>query len=314
MGGEVKELFINWQEDSLDYYMLNNGNTHCFPGWKSIIYKYGYIGGPMDLFLLEATPGRTNHPKPTNISHVIFSSKGGRKKTLMNGDENDDIIIPYDEMLTSGTTWEFLAVSADSPNDKCTYSIQVKGDTVIGTRDCKLIYSPEYNIQKAMFEEGRKVYVVDSNEENPKVLFDFNLQEGDYLPNEESFVGFIETQENQGYYNRTIYIDTGLDCHSYFAGDTEPWSYYLIESIGASKDQHLKFHFVGKENTLSYLMRCWKQGNLVYQAPGYESVSINDIYTSNKPLEIYDLHGRRLNSIPENGIYILGNKLMISKP
>ena len=314
MGGEVKELFINWQEDSLDYYMLNNGNTHCFPGWKSIIYKYGYIGGPMDLFLLEATPGRTNHPKPTNISHVIFSSKGGRKKTLMNGDENDDIIIPYDEMLTSGTTWEFLAVSADSPNDKCTYSIQVKGDTVIGTRDCKLIYSPEYNIQKTMFEEGRKVYVVDSNEENPRVLFDFNLQEGDYLPNEESFVGFIETQENQGYYNRAIHIDTGLDCHSYFAGDTEPWSYYLIESIGASKDQHLKFHFVGKENTLSYLMRCWKQGNLVYQAPGYETVSINDIYTSNKPLEIYDLHGRRLNSIPENGIYILGNKLMISKP
>ena len=28
-GGVVKEEFIDWREDSLDYYMLNNGDGHC---------------------------------------------------------------------------------------------------------------------------------------------------------------------------------------------------------------------------------------------------------------------------------------------
>ncbi len=28
MGGEVRELPIDWQNDTLDYYMINNGDTH----------------------------------------------------------------------------------------------------------------------------------------------------------------------------------------------------------------------------------------------------------------------------------------------
>ena len=68
MGGEVMEESIDWQEDTLDYYMLNNGDTHCLPAWKGIIYQYGYIEGPMEIFLLQATPGKTKKPKPTNIS------------------------------------------------------------------------------------------------------------------------------------------------------------------------------------------------------------------------------------------------------
>lgn len=311
MSGEVKEEFIRWHEDSLDYYMLNNGNTHCLPAWKGIIYKYGYIGGPMNLFLLEAVPGKTNRPKPTNISHVIFSTKGGHKKNATNG-EDDDVIIPYDEMLTSGTTWECLAVSTENPAHKRTYTIQVVGDTLIGNRQCQLVSSPEYNIQKTMFEEGRKLYVVDEDE-NPEVLLDFNLQEGDYWPDDVATVVAIDTQENQGIHYRAILIDTGLDCQSFFAGDTEPWNFSLIEGIGVSKDQFLEQRFVSKENMFSYLLRCWKSGNLVYQAPGYETVNINEIHIENKPLEIYDLQGRRLNSIPRNGIYISGNKKMIGK-
>ena len=163
-----------------------------------------------------------------------------------------------------------------------------------------------------MFEEGRKLYVVDEDE-NPEVLIDFNLQEGDYWPDDVATVVAIDTQKNQGIHYRAILIDTGLDCQSFFAGDTEPWNFSLIEGIGVSKDQFLKQHFVSKENSFSYLLRCWKNGNLVYQAPGYETVNINEIHIENKPLEIYDLQGRRLNSIPRNGIYILGNKKMIGK-
>ena len=267
IGGEVKEEFIDWQEDTLDYYIMNNGDTHCLPAWKGIVYQYGYIGGPMELFLLKAAPGKTPKPKPSNISHVIFSTKGGHKTVYMNSgeeDDEDDIIINYDEMLTDGTIWECLAVGTEQPDLKSTYTIQVKGDTIIGKRHCKQVYSSEHNIQKTMFEEGRKVYVVNEDGQ-PVVLLDFNLQDGDRL--DDVTTASVWDQENQGYHYRTITIDMGFDCASYFAGDTAPWAYDLIEGIGVSKDEYLKQCFLNEENTISYMLRCWKEGMLVYRVP-----------------------------------------------
>jgi len=315
MGGNVKEIYIDWDKDSLDYYMLNDGDMHCLPAWQGIIYKYGYIGGPMSLFLLEAAPGKASQPKPSNISHVIFSTKGGHKKYRMNGTEGeDDIIIPYDEMLTDGTTWQCLAVSTEQPDNRHTYTIQVAGDTLIGEHRCKQVYSPEHQVRMVMFEEARKVYVIDSDD-NPSVLLDFNLLEGDLI-DEVASVMSVNIQVNQGYPYRTITIDSGLDCQSYFAGDTEPWTYHLIEGIGVSKDQYLEGQrFLSMENAFSYLLRCWKNGTLVYQAPGYETITgVNEVqHESNQWLPIYDLQGHRLNSIPQKGIYIIGNKKIISR-
>lgn len=311
IGGEIREEHIDWQEDTLDYYMMNNGDQHCLPEWKGIIYQYGYIGGPMDLFLLEAAPGKTNKPKPSNISHVIFSTKGKPKNIPMNGEaDEEDVIIPYDEMLTDGTKWECLAIDTEQPDLKSTYTIQVKGDTIIGERRCKQIYSPEYEIQKAMFEEGRKVYIV-HEDGNLEVLLDFNPQEGDILDDETTVVADEWDQKNQGYHYRTITIDMGFDCESYYEGDTTPWTYDLIEGIGASKDQYLKQRFINEENTFSYLLRCWKEGTLVYQVSGYSSV--DEILTESESPMIYDLQGHRLRTIPQKGIYIIGNKKVISR-
>ena len=64
--------------------------------------------------------------------------------------------------------------------------------------------------------------------------------------------------------------------------------------------------FISKENTFSYLLRCWKDGILVYQVPGYDSV--DEILTDNEPLIIYDLQGHRLKTISQKGIYIIGGK------
>ena len=309
IGGEVKEEFIDWQEDTLDYYIMNNGDTHCLPAWKGIIYQYGYIGGPMELFLLEAAPGKTNKPKPSNISHVIFSTKGKPKNIPMNGEaDEEDVIIPYDEMLTDGTIWECLAVGTEQPDLKSTYTIQVKGDTIIGKRHCKQVYSSEHNIQKTMFEEGRKVYVVNEDGQ-PVVLLDFNLQDGDRL--DDVTTASVWDQENQGYHYRTITIDMGFDCASYFAGDTAPWAYDLIEGIGASKDQYLKQRFIDKADTFSYLLKCWKDGTLVYQVQGYDAV--DEVYCYCEPQAIYDLLGRRLKAIRGQGIYIIGNKKLWTK-
>ncbi len=312
MGGEVKELFIDWQEDTLDYYMYNDGDMHCLPAWKGIVYQYGYIGGPMDLFLLRVAPGKTKKPKPTNISHVIFSSKGGHKTTLINRMEGEDeIIIPYDQMLTDGTTWECLAVNEHEPSSdlKRPYTIQVAGDTLVGNRHCKQMYSPECGVTKAMFEEGRKVYLVD-DDGDPQVVLDFNLKEGDWLDDVTRVVG-VWNQENMGYNYRTITIDTGIDCAPYFTFDPTPWYYHLIEGIGASKDEFLGHRFLDQENTFSYLMKCWKDGKLVYQV--LESNAVEETFEESKPTAIYDLQGHRLKSIPQEGIYIHNGKKIMCK-
>lgn len=309
MGGEIREEFIDWQEDTLEYYMLNNGDSHLLPAWKGIIYQYGYIEGPMDLFLLEAAPGKTDKPKPSNISHVIFSTKGGHKKTLMNSEhDNDEIIIPYDEMLTDGTTWECLAVTPEEPDPKSTYTIEVKGDTIIGNRRCRQIYSPEYETSKTLFEEGRKLYVVNADG-NPVVLLDYNLQKGDRLDETTTVVWEWELTD-MGYHYRVITIDMGFDCERR-PFDPTPWHYHLIEGIGVSKDEFLSHRFIDNGNTISYLLKCWKEGALVYYALGFNSV--DEKFTDNDSLTIYDLQGRRLNTIPQKGIYIIGGKKIIRK-
>jgi len=311
MGGEVMELFIDWQEDTLDYYMLNDGDMHCLPAWKGIVYQYGYIGGPMELFLLRVAPGKTKKPKPTNISHVIFSSKGGRKTTLINRDNDDDINIPYDEMLTDGTTWECLAVNGHEPSSdlKRPYTIQVAGDTLVGNRRCKQVYSPEYDTSRTLFEEGSKLYLV-NEDSNPEVVLDFNLQDGDRLDEVTIVIGVWE-QENMGYHYRTITIDTGIDCAPYFTFDPTPWYYHLIEGIGASKDEFLGHHFINQEDTFSYLLKCWKDGKLVYQVSGYDAVE--ETFEESKPTAIYDLQGHRLKTIPHQGIYIHNGKKIMCK-
>lgn len=312
--GGIREEYINWHTDTLDYYMLIDGDTHCLPSWNGIVYRYGYLGGPMELFLMNAAPQKNNHPKPTNISHVIFSTKGGVKNLHDENLQNKyEVSIPYEKMLTDGTAWECLAVQTGNSGKADIYNIQVKGDTIIGERHCKQVYSPEYDKTMTVFEEGRKVYAVNA-EGAPEVLLDFGVQEKDVIDGD-AHVACVEAMANQGYTHKTITIDTGnTDAISYFKGDTEPQNYYLIEGVGISKDQYLEdSRFVGDDETVSYLLRCWKGGVLVYQVPGYDPDGIEGVSEVANPHDgmLYDLQGRCLSTRPDKGFYISGNKKFI---
>jgi len=312
MGGEIREEAIDWQEDSLEYYMLNNGDKHCLPAWKGIVYKYGFIGGPMDLFLMQETPSNNPRPKASNISHVIFTTKKNKKSKRMNTSEEEErnVIIPYDEMLTTGKRWECFAISRERTEDRTTYTIQIQRDTLIGIRRCKQIYAPKYNIRMTVFEEGRKVYIVNSNN-TPELLLDFGLQKGDCI-NEVEWVENVDTLESQGYSYNIITINSGTDCSSFLVDDPQPWNYYLIEGIGVSKGQFLTGHrFLEAEKTYSYLLRCWQDDALIYVAPG-----VNDIQhvTLSNASPTYDPQGRRLRQKPQKGIYIKdGKKYIINR-
>lgn len=310
-GGEMKEEYIDWQKDSLDYYMIS-GDSHVLPAWGGIIYGYGYIGGPMELFQRRCAPGKTTKPKATNISHVIFSTKGGEKAARKASPESqDEIFIPYKDMLTDGTKWECMAVSKESSEAARTYTIELKGDTLIGNRKCKQVYFSDGNVHKIIFEEGRKLYMVNADNV-PEVVLDFGMKKGDAL-DEVAYVLDVSTMQNQGHSYRTSTIETGLECNSYFVGDTEPWLYTLIEGIGVSKDEHLGTHRVLGDDSISYLLRCWKDGALVYQSPFYEMVTGIRQTTTESGIAIYDLQGHRLKNRLQKGIVIIDKKKIIRR-
>lgn len=291
--GGIKEMYIDWRTDSLDYYIMD-GDRHCLPAYKGIIYKYGHVGGPMELFQMNATPGSAVKPKPTNISHVIFTTRKGIRRTMRMGNDGNvrDVEIEYSPMLTEGTEWDCLSASKVDAEDTHTYTIAVLGDTIIGNRHCKVVGSAEMGVRKVMFEEGRKVYVV-GEDDTAKVLLDFRVQQGDQFGDAPT-QAFVCDRENTGNTYRTITMDMGLECQSLFSGDRTPWAYELIEGVGVSKDEFLAERLLPDDNTISYLLRCWKNGTLIYQLPGYNG----DTPGNRKPVK-GDINGDGIVSIDD---------------
>lgn len=312
MDGNVVEEYIDWRKGSLEYYMLKGGDGRCLPAWKGIVYGYGYLGGPMELFLMKGTDAR--RPKASNISHVIFTTKGKSKILRMDAAGGEgDVLVPYEEMLAGGTSWECLAITSLSwPYNAHTHTLQVEKDTIIASRRCRIVDAHEGTMRRTLFEEGRKVYVVDDGD-TPRAVLDFGQLKGDFFADRPPYVVDIDTVHNQGYEYRRIRIDTFCDCASYFAGDTIPWMYDLIEGIGPSKDYFLdKMILSCTDYSFSYLLRCWKNGKLVYQAPGYETAA-GIVTTRQAPAShLYDLLGRRLLSAPAKGIYLKDGKKMLA--
>lgn len=279
MGGEVKEMYIDWHTDSLDYYILHGEGQRCLPAWQGIVYRYGYLGGPMELFYNQAVPSRTKRPKPSNISHVIFTTKGG-KGAKVNGTESGwDVYIPYDSMLEPGKMWECLAVRGNDSKENQIYTIEVAGERMIGGRRCTVLRSPEMGVEKTVFEEGRKLY--DVRDDSPELLLDFGLESGDRIDEVKSVLD-VSTQDD----HRIITIDTGAECEPY-EWDKTPWLYSWVEGIGASRDGG----FLPDYET-SYLLRCWRDGNLIYQTKAYDTVGIRNVETD-ADATLYDLTGRR---------------------
>jgi len=306
-GGTVKELYIDWQFDSLDYFMLNVGERSCLPAWMGIVYKYGYLGGPMELFNGMAVPSKHPKPKPTNISHVIFSTKNTKKTRGIDIDDSGDVIVNYVPMLDEGKSWEMCSVSVLNPEDQKHYCIRMGEVIQVGTRCCTRLYSSDNNFHMIVFEEGRKLYLVDDGG-NAEVLLDYSLNKNDHIYSESGAVAEVTQIQNDNEY-RTLTINTGIDCYSYFNSDTEPWVYYLIEGIGVSKDQFLPHRFLPDHNSISYLLRCWKDGSLLY-----ESKSIVDAINLLHPQPdeaLFDLQGRNLKSTPNKGIYLQTGRKII---
>lgn len=80
MSGRIFEVCIDTLLSPIEYYYDVIEEGDCLPLWSGIIYKIGYLEGPLGLFRVDqASPGEENDgnkPKTTNVSHVLFKRKG----------------------------------------------------------------------------------------------------------------------------------------------------------------------------------------------------------------------------------------------
>lgn len=90
--GAIFKEYVEPESPELVYYhdILEEGDS--LPSWRGIIYLIGYIEGPLELFIdstdgigsTEEPTGGTggNKPKTTNVSHVLFKTKGRPQSSI----------------------------------------------------------------------------------------------------------------------------------------------------------------------------------------------------------------------------------------
>lgn len=82
--GDITHLPI---DQPLTYYYDVIDEGDCLPSFAGFIYLIGHIEGPLALFFAPASydPGflYAGKPKPSNVSHVLFGTKGKPKKMIV---------------------------------------------------------------------------------------------------------------------------------------------------------------------------------------------------------------------------------------
>lgn len=81
LGGSITEELIDENDGEIIYYHDVLETDDVIPSWKGLIYKIGYIEGPMGLFVLplENSSEEGPRPNPSNLSHLVFTTKGGHR-------------------------------------------------------------------------------------------------------------------------------------------------------------------------------------------------------------------------------------------
>ena len=199
------------------------------------------------------------------------------------------------------------------------------GDTIIGDHQCYKLYACETSrntpakYEGAIYDEGRKTYIIKAGDTEPQLLYNFDVAEGDVftLDGEELRVEKDTIMEfnNELYRNIKLFNIT----KSQGLAEYEAVSVWWIEGIGAITPYLTRPTYWSAYDHKS-LAACYVNQELVYY---------NEAYTLDVPIlrqtadadnSLYDLSGRKLPSLQggvggrlHKGVYIQGGKKFVVK-
>ena len=231
----------------------------------------------------------------------------------------------YLPLLEEGKRWNYIRdfARASGPEEyNYYYSYFVNGDTVINNITCKKIYMEKdgsVTYKAAMYEDGQKVYCFDNNSTESELLYDFGLCRYDKMTLEKDNVEIIckytKQSEYEGVNRKEIYwimIDSYMSedyVERMMSLDNDIYLSEWIEGIGSTQDLFFTIPYAGN---YCHIISCELNGKILYQNSYY--TGINNIRTNSKTSsQIFDLSGRRLNSVPEKGMYIKNGRKWLRK-
>ena len=234
----------------------------------------------------------------------------------------------YRPFVEEGKSWRIVRISASSQSPAAYLSYKMAGDTIIAGKTWKKVYEGT-NLERYWIlvrEENKCVYFCPYvGAQTDALLYDFNVKVGDSLFFYDIFeyssqaqfeaknpligptvVNKVEELENSGHRYRQIVVDYG-DRYS-FENAKDIWT----ESIGSSIHPFFRhtYHNALRKGSGFFLLETFVVGDeVIYhrEITGLTTPQVNPITND----AIYDLSGRRLQAIPQRGVYIVNGKKYI---
>ncbi len=237
--------------------------------------------------------------------------------------ETDDEYIPFVE---EGKTWIYSAISDiyGTPIGRDVY-FTMNGNTVINDKTYKKVYCKFVNYYKdseqhyfcAVREESLRVFIVEPDTEEEKLLYDFSLPDEklELSYDDQTFVrnsGTID-EHFSNMMNYKLYESFDAINHGY--SGIGVWK----EGVGAVYVNPFACELYGRSMTKFpcpiELLYCMKSnGEYIWRPFSTPINSIRETFNENpEDIVLYDLQGRRLNNKPCQGIYIQNGKKVVIK-
>lgn len=214
----------------------------------------------------------------------------------------------YRPLVEQGKKWTY---HHDDYQHAFDYYYTLEGDTVVAGIDCLKMYSDNKNdkgetlYEGALFEDNKKVYCFFPDKDEAELLYDFDCEIGDTVKSmvvKDIRTDTISTVVKRYLFEAYLVSDDGEESHV-LLGDAS-W----IEGVGSEMDFFNMLPMAGNYNSL---VACEVNGEVLFKIPPSAAIHNARSCQPDENGAIFDLQGRRLQSIPTKGFYIHNGKKWI---
>ncbi len=214
--------------------------------------------------------------------------------------------------VTEGKTW---ICDLGEGGDYTAFVFKLSGDTIFNDKTYKKMYKNDV-FQYGVRQEGQKVYWAFSGNHAEELVYDFGLKKGDTFVYKEfkSYVLDVDTINVEGIEYRRLKMYNIFE-NEEINEDTEH-SHYWIEGIGVNTEPVCPLF--GRTTQTPYrFVKCVYNDKCIFTLDDFFKKNTNGIDNLTKKdignAPVYDMSGRKLNAVPQRGLYIQGGKKRIVK-
>ena len=202
----------------------------------------------------------------------------------------------------------------------------IMGDTVINGESCKKLFikhtswsNRDYSYIGALIEQDKKVYFMKNEIMQKRLLYDFSLEEvGDGFvrddPAEILYISLV-AEKIISLYGKTYRQMEIITRPNNNYEDRYEYKDIWIEGVGSITNPLL--FYLRSDDGFYHVKTCYENGECIFDRDEYLAAypdGITSTTTHQKAnFPVFDLQGRRLNGVPQRGIYIRDGRKYVVK-